>query len=144
MPELKRDAATPSALADPGPLQPSACLDELLARLKDLLTKAQVQNPTLLLSALGADPVRADMNAVLVQLGPGHALPVLNELATANLPDRQEVLDALLTGGLPGSARALRDTLQATYRQELLAAIFHPNRVHGLRRACQSLTKEPT
>ena len=144
MPELKRDAAIPPAPADARSSQPSAGLNEPLVRLKDVLTKAQVQNPTLLSSALRADPVRADMNAVLVQLGPGHALPLLNCLATADLPNRQEVLDALLTGELPGSVQALRATLQAVHRQDLLAAIFHPDRVHGLRRACQSLTKEPT
>ena len=144
MPELKRDTAIPPNLADPGSLQPSAGLDERLTRLKDVLTTAQVQNPTLLSAALREGPVWVDMNAVLVQLGPEYALPLLDGLATANLPDHQQVLDALLTGALPGSAPALRATLQVAHRQNLLAAIFHPDRVHGLRRACQSLTKEPT
>ncbi len=144
MPELKREAVMLPAPADPGSLQPLASMDELLARFKDALTAAQVQNPTLLASVLRNDPVRADMNAVLVQIGPGHALPLLDSLATTALPNRQEVLDALLNDGLPDSAQTLRATLQAAHRQELLAAIFHPDRVHGLCRACQSLTKEPT
>ena len=144
MPELKRDVAIPPASADARSLQPLASLDETLARLKEVLTKAQVQNPALLTSALRNDPVRASMNAVLVQLGPGHALPLLHGLATADLPDRRETLDALLTGELPDSAQTLRATLQAAHQQDLLAAIFHPDRLHGLRQACRSLTTEPT
>ena len=144
MPELKRDTVIPPRPADPGPLQPLAGLDEPLVRLRDVLNTAQVQNHTLLSAALRADPVRADMHAVLVQLGPGHALPILADLAVANMPSRREALNALLTCGLPGSAQTLRATLQAAHRQDLLAAIFHPDRLHGLRRACQSLTKEPT
>lgn len=144
MPELKRDAATPPAPADARSSQDLAGRDEPLARLEDLLTNAQVQNPMLLASALRKDSVQANMTAVLIQLGPEHALALLAGLATANLPNRQEVLDALLSHGLPGSAQCLRAALQAAHRQELLAAIFHPNRLHGLRRACQPLTKEPT
>lgn len=144
MPEQKRDAAIPPAPPDARSSRELAGLDEPLARLKGILTVAQVQNPMLLASALRKDSVRADMNALLVQLGPEHALPLLDGLATATLPNRQEVLDALLTDGLPGSAQSLRVTLQAVHRQDLLAAIFHPDRLHGLRRACQPLTKEPT
>lgn len=125
-------------------MQPLVDLDDPLARLKDILITVQVQNPILLSAALREDPIRAEMNTVLVQLGPGHAMPILDGMATANLPNRQEVLDGLLTGGLPGSAQTLRATLQAAHQQDLLAAIFHPDRLDGLRRVCQSLTKEPT
>ena len=144
MPKLKRDATSPPAPDHASDLPPLTELDGLVARLTDVLNKAQVETPVPLSLTLRKDQVRADMHAVLVQLGPARTLPLLHSLATADLPDRREALDALLTGDMPGSAQTLRATLQAAHQQNLLAAIFHPDRLHGLRQACRSLTKEPT
>lgn len=144
MPELNKDTATLPVPAGTDLLQASMVRDDSLARIKDIVAKLQAQDPALLSSVLPDGSVRADLHAVLAQLNPGQALPILLGLATANVVNRREVLDALLDAGPPGSAQTLRATLQAAHRQELLAAILHPDRVHRLRRACQALTKEPT
>lgn len=143
MPGLEQDAPVPPAPACPSMGQ-AAGLGDCLAELMGTLVKAEAEHPTLLSSALHSGPVRAGLHGVLVQLAPGQMLPVLDWLSKARLSNRRELIDALLNDEAPGSAPVLRATLQAAHRQELLAAIFHPDRVHRLRRACQTLTKEPT
>ncbi len=144
MPELKRDALEPPTPACVRPAQDASALNTSLITLRELLARAQLQEAALLSALLRKEPVRADMHAVLAEIEPERALPILDELSTVNLPDQRAVLDALLTDRRPGSAQTLRATVRAMHRQELLAAIFHPDRVHSLRKACQSLTKEPT
>lgn len=131
-------------LTQDAPEPPIPASDTSLNTLRELLARAQLQEPALLSALLRKEPVRTDMHVLLVQIEPERALPILEGLSTANLPDRRAVLDALLTDGQLGSAQTLRATVRAMHRQELLAAIFHPDRVHSLRKACQTLTKEPT
>ena len=143
MPELN-DVATPPVPAGTDLLQASMGRDDLLVRISDIVAELQAQEPGLLSSVLPEGSFRADLHAVLSQLDPGRSLPILLGLATANVVNRRELLDALLDAGPPGSAETVRAMLQAAHRKELLAEIFNPDRVHGLRRACRTLAKEPT
>lgn len=143
MPGLEQDATVPPTPACSSAGQ-AAGLDDCLAKLMGSLAKAGAEHPDLLSSALHGGPVRADLHGVLAQLAPGQMLPILDWLSRASLPNRRELLQALLDDGPPGSAPVLRAVLQAAHREDLLAAIFHPDRVHRLRQACRTLTKEPT
>ena len=86
---------------------------------------------------------RAELQAILTQFDPARLLPVLHRLATSGLPHQHEVLDTLLAADPSGSGQALCATLQALHSQELLARIFHPDRVQALRHACRPLVQEP-
>ena len=101
-------------------------LDDMLAR-----------SPESLSAVLCSNPIRAELQAILIQLDPARLLAVLHKLATVGLPARREVLEALLAADPSGSGQALRATLQALHRQELLARVFHLDRVQALRRACR-------
>ena len=111
-------------------------------RLGAVLDDALARSPESLSAALGSNPIRAELQAILIQLDPTRLLAVLNRLAMVDLPARREVLEALLAADPSGSGQALRATLQALHRQELLARIFHLGRVQALRRACRSPAQE--
>lgn len=112
-------------------------------RLAAVLDDAVVRDPARLSSTLRGEPVRTELRTILAQLDPAWLLPILHRLATTNLPNQDEVLEALLAADPCGSGQDLRATLRALHRQALLARIFDPNRVQALRRACRPLAQEP-
>ena len=112
-------------------------------RLAAVLDDAVVCDPARLSSTLRSEPVRTELRTVLAQLDLARLLPILHRLATADLPNQREVLEALLVADPSGSGQALRARLQALHRQALLARIFHPDRVQALRRACRPFAREP-
>ncbi len=112
-------------------------------RLGAVLDDALARSPESLSAALRSNPIRAELQALLIQLDPTRLLAVLHRLTMVDLPARREVLEALLAADPSGSGQALRATLQALHRQELLARIFHLDRVQALRRACRPLAQEP-
>ena len=111
-------------------------------RLGAVLDDALARSPESLSAALRSNPIRAELQAILIQLDPTRLLAVLNRLAMVDLPARREVLEALLAADPSGSGQALRATLQALHRQELLARIFQLDRVQALRRACAPPAQE--
>ena len=127
----------------PAPIMEDATQPIVSDRLAAALDDAAVRDPTWLSSTLRGEPVRTELRTVLAQLDPARLLPILHRLATADLPNQREVLEALLAADPSGSGQALGATLQALHRQELLARIFHPDRVQALRRACRPLAREP-
>lgn len=112
-------------------------------RLGFVLDDALDRNPASLSAALRSNPIRAELQAILIQLDPARLPTVLHRLATAGLPAWREVLEALLAADPSASGQALRATLQTLHRQELLARIFHLDRVQALRRACRLPAQEP-
>lgn len=135
MQSMDGEAAPP----DPLPMMESAARCGAIDRLAAVLDDALASDPESLSAALRSDPIRAELQMVLTQFDSARLLAVLHRLATADLPDRREVLGALLAADPSGSGQALRTKLQALHRQELLARIFHPDRVQTLRRACRPL-----
>lgn len=138
----------PSMEREPAPPQPTSAMEDAarhgaMGRLGHALDDALARDPVRLSAALRSDPVRAELQAILTQFDPARLLPVLHRLATTGLPEQHEALDALLAAGPSGSGQALRATLQALHRQDLLARIFHPGRVQALRHACRPLVQEP-
>ena len=111
-------------------------------RLGAVLDDALARSPESLSAALRSNPIRAELQAILIQLDPTRLLAVLHRLAMVDLPARREVLETLLAPNPSGSGQALRATLQALHRQELLARIFHLDRVQALRRACAPPAQE--
>lgn len=128
---------------DPGLPQGNDIAPETLARVGTMLESALVQHSVQVSAALQTGPVRDELRAVLAQLSPLQILHVMQTVATADLADRREVLEALLAADPSGSGEALRATLHGLHRQALLACMFHPDRVQALRRACRSLAQEP-
>lgn len=112
-------------------------------RLAAMLDDAAVRDPVRLSSTLRGKPVRTELRTILAQLDPARLLPILHRLASADLPNQREVVEALLAADPSGSGQALGGTLQALHRQEQLARIFHLDRVQALRRACRPLAQEP-
>lgn len=127
----------------PAPITEDATQHIVSNRLAAVLDDALVRDPARLSSALRSEPVRTELRTVLAQLDLARLLPILHQLATADLPNKREVLEALLAADPSGSGQALGTTLQALYRQALLDRIFHPDRVQALRRACRPLAQEP-
>ena len=115
----------------------------VMDRLGFVLDDALARSPESLSVVLRSTPIKAELQAILIQLDPARLLAVLHKLATIDLPARREVLETLLAPNPSGSGQALRATLQALHRQELLARIFHLDRVQALRRACRPLAQEP-
>ena len=139
MPGMERKPALPrptSAMED-------AARCGAMGRLGTVLDDALARDPVRLSATLRGDPVRAELQAILAQFDPAWLPPVLHRLATTALPDRHEVLEALVAADPSGSGQALRATLQALHRQDLLARIFHPGRVQALRHACRLLVQDP-
>ena len=126
------------------PAMENAAQHTVSDRLAAVLDDAVLHDPARLSSTLRGEPVRSELRTILAQLDPARLLPILHRLATANLPNQREVLEALLAADPSGPGRALGATLQALYRQALLARIFHPDRVQALRHACRPLAQEPT
>lgn len=139
MPSMDREPVP----SPPAPIIEDATQHIVSDRLAAVLDDAVVRDPTLLSSTLRSEPVRTELRTVLAQLDLARLLPILHRLATADLPNRREVLEALLAADPSGSGQALGATLQALHRQALLARIFHPDRVQALRRACRPLAREP-
>ena len=139
MPSMDRE----SVPSPPAPTMEDAIQRAVRARRAAVLDDAVVRDPARLSSALRGEPVRTELRTVLAQLDPARLLPILHRLATTSLPNQREVLEALLAADPSGSGQALGATLQALHRQELLARIFHPDRVQALRRACRPLAREP-
>jgi len=138
----------PSMEREPAPPQPTSAMEDAarrgaMDRLGAVLDDALARDPERLSAILRSDPVRAELQAILTQFDPARLLPVLHRLATTGLPHQHEVLDALLAADPSGSGQWLRATLQALHSQELLARIFHPDRVQALRHACRPLVQEP-
>ena len=138
----------PSMDREPVPFPPASAMEDAIQRnvrdrLAAVLDDAVVRDPARLSSTLRGEPVRTELRTVLAQLDPARLLPILHRLATANLPDQREVLEALLAADPSGSGQVLGTTLQALHRQALLARIFHPDRVQALRHACRPLAQEP-
>jgi len=134
----------PSMEREPAPRQPTSAMEDAARRgAMGRLGHALARDPVWLSAILRSDPVRAELQAILTQFDPARLLPVLHRLATTGLPEQHEALDALLATGPSGSGQALRATLQALHRQDLLACIFHPGRVQALRHACRPLVQEP-
>ena len=127
----------------PAPTTENATQHIASDRLAAMLDDAAVRDPVRLSSTLRGEPVRTELRTILAQLDPARLLPVLHRLASADLPNQREVLEALLAAGPSGSGQALGATLQALHRQELLARIFHPERVQALRHVCRPLAQEP-
>lgn len=138
MPSMERESALPR----PPPAIEDAAWCGAMGRLGTVLDDALARDPVRLSATLRSDPVRAELQAILAQFDPARLLPALRRLTTTVLPDRHEVLEALLAAGPSGSGQALRATLQALHRQELLARIFHPDRVQALRHACRLLVQD--
>lgn len=139
MPNMEREPALP---------RPTSAMEDAvrcgaMGRLGTVLDDALTRDPVRLSATLRSDPVRSELQAILTQFDPARLPPVLHRLATTALPDRHEVLEALLAADPSGSGPALRATLQALHRQDLLARIFHPDRVQALRHACRPLVQEP-
>jgi len=139
MPSMEREPALPR----PTSTMEDAARRGAIGRLGHVLDDALARAPVRLSATLRSDPVRTELQTILTQFDPARLLPVLHRLATAGLPDQHEVLEALLAADPSGSGHALRATLQAQHRQELLARIFHPDRVQALRHACRPLVQEP-
>lgn len=135
MPSMERE---PVPFLSP-PAMEDATQRTVSDRLAAVLDGAVVCDPARLSSTLRWEPVRTELRTVLAQLDPARLLLPLHRLATANLPNQREVLEALLAADPSGSGQALGATLQALYRQALLARIFHPDRVQALRHACRPL-----
>jgi len=139
MPSMDREPAPPCPL----PAMEDAARCGAMDRLGIVLDDALARDPVRLSATLRGDPVRAELQVILAQFDPARLLPVLHRLATTGLPEQHEVLDALLAAGPSGSGQALRATLQALHRQEMLARIFHPDRVQALRHACRPFVQDP-
>lgn len=139
MPSMDREPVP----SPPAPTMEDATQHIVSDRLAAVLDDAVVHDPARLSSTLRGEPMRTELRTVLAQLDPARLLPILHRLATADLPNKREVLEALLAAGPSGSGQALGATLQALYRQALLDRIFHPDRVQALRRACRPLAQEP-
>ena len=139
MPSMEREPV-PST---PPPAMEDATQRTVSDRLAAVLDDAVLRNPARLSSILRGEPVRTELRTILAQLDAARLLPILHRLATTNLPDQREVLEVLLAADPSGSGQALGATLQALYRQALLARIFDPHRVQALRRACRPLAREP-
>ena len=138
----------PSMDREPVPLLPAPTREDTTRhivsdRLAAVLDDAVLRDPARLSSTLRGEPVRTELRTILAQLDLARLLPILHRLATTNLPNQREVLEALLAADPSGSGQALGATLQALYRQALLARIFHPDRVQALRHACRPLAQEP-
>ncbi len=139
MPSMEREPALPRPTSAMEVASRRGAMGQLGAVLDDALAR----DPVRLSATLRNDPARAELQAILTQFDPAQLLPVLHQLATTGLPEQYEAMDALLAAGPSGSGQALRATLQALHRQDLLARIFHPGRVQALRHACRSLAQEP-
>ena len=139
MPSMERETVPSPSL----PAMEDATQHTVSDRLAAVLDDAVVRDPARLSSTLRGEPVRTELRTVLAQLDPARLLPILHRLAMTSLPNQREVLEALLAADPSGSGQALGATLQALHRQALLTRIFHPDRVHALRRACRPLAREP-
>lgn len=120
----------------------TAIMEDAAGRIEAMLDSAQTCDPASFSSALRSEPVRTELQAILAQLDPALLLPVLHRLATSGLPDQREVMEALLAADPSGSGQVVRGRLDASYRQAVVARVFHPDRVQALRRACRPPIQE--
>lgn len=119
------------------PARPVERDPDVAARLADLgalLSAAALADPPGLSAALRADPLRADLQAVLAGLGLAAQLRVLTWPAEAGLPEAGAVAEALVSG--PGeAAAALRAARAAAIAWATLRDLFAPERLEALRLA---------
>ena len=139
MPSMDRESV-PSL---PAPIMEDATQHIVSNRLAAVLDDVAARDPARLSSTLRGESVRTELRTILAQLDSARLLFILHRLATADLPNQREVLEALLAADPSSSGLALGATLQALYRRALLDRIFHPDRVQALRHACRPLAQEP-
>lgn len=105
-----------------------------LADLGALLDGAARADAAGLSAALRADPLRADLQAVLAGLGLAARLRVLTWPAEAGLPEAGAVIEALVAGN-GEEADALRSARAAAIAWATLRDLFAPERLEALRLA---------
>lgn len=136
----------PKLSEDEAPDRPGSAtttdMQEAARLIEALLNAASRCNPAAVSAGLCSEPVRAELQAILVQLAPAQLLEILHNVATGYPSNGREVLEALLAPDPSGLGQMLHGTLQALHRQALLARIFHTDRVQALRSACRPLVEE--
>jgi hypothetical protein len=149
MPNLDRPAVTGwLASAHPAPplaaqppiraVEEHSAVEKSLAALGRALDTTAGDHLPELSHALRADPIRAEMQAILAQLGAARLLRILHWLAETDLPEGRAVLAELLRDDGDGSGAALRSAVQSLTRRARLAQIFDPDRLARLTAACEA------
>jgi hypothetical protein len=132
--------------AGPPPIRPvedNPAVEKSLAQLGDALDAVVAANVEELAAALRTNPARAEMQAILAQLGAARLLRILHWLAEIDLPEARAALSALLEDGGDGAGAALRSAVEALIRSTRLAQIFDPERIAQLAAACEEALGEP-
>jgi len=154
MPNLDRSSVTewltsahpvPALAAHPPirAVEDDPAVEKSLTELGGFLDTLAAANVKELTAALRTDPTRAEMQAILAQLGAARLLRILHWLAEIDLPEARAVLSALLEDGGDGAGAALRSAVEALIRSARLAQIFDPKRIAELTAACEAALGKP-
>jgi hypothetical protein len=124
------------------PIEDEPTVEKSLATLGLALDRAAGEDLRALSLALRSDPTRAELQAILTQLGAARVLRILHWIAEIDLPEGRAVLAALLRDDGDGTGAALRSAVEALSRRARLAQIFDPRRIANLAAACEAALKE--
>ncbi len=112
-------------------------VEAALIDLGEALDAALALDPAGLAAGLCSDPNRADLRAVLGQLGVPRALRLIGWIMQAGLPDANVVLGAVLAPDSAGNGQYLQAMLSGCMRPALLERLYAPDRLTALLAACQ-------
>ena len=124
-------------------IEDHSAVEKSLAALGQALETTAGEHLRELSLTLRADPMRAEMQAILAQLGAARMLRILHWLAENDLPDGRIVLSELLREDGDRVGAALRSAVHSLTRRARLAQIFDPRRIAQLTAACESALQEP-
>ncbi len=114
-------------------------VEAALIGLGEALDFALARDPAGLAADLCSDPTRADMRAVLGQLGVPRALRLIAWIMQGGLPDANVVLGAVLAPDSAGNGQYLQAMLSGCVRPPLLERLYAPDRLTALLAACQPI-----
>ncbi len=112
-------------------------IDRALEQLGQALDEAAARDRVGLAAQLLTDPVRADLRALMGQLGFPKVLRLLDRLMRAGLPENESVLSAVLEPDATGIGQYLQAALAEAARRNLLERIYAPERLAALMAACE-------
>lgn len=114
-------------------------VEAALVALGEALDAALARDKAGLAPGLCADPNRADLRAVLGQIGIPRALRLIGWIIQSGLPDAEIVLGAVLAPDPAGNGQYLQAMLASCVRPPLLERLYAPDRLAALLAACQPM-----
>jgi hypothetical protein len=118
-------------------------VEAALVGLGEALDAALARDPAGLAAGLGSDPNRADLRAVLGQLGLPRALRLIGWIMQSGLPDANVVLGAVLAPDSAGNGQYLQAMLSRCVRPPLLERLYAQDRLTALLAACEPMHGRP-